>query len=75
MKQVIEGSVNKALKELSFQNVQTKNAFEDLVKTKVDPNIRKAKDLDSDIEAMRTQIELFKISVTKAESFDQIITE
>jgi hypothetical protein len=75
MKQVIEGSVNKALKELSVQNVQTKNAFEDLVKTKVDPNIRKAKDLDSDIEAMRTQIELFKISVTKAESFDQIITE
>ena len=75
MKQVIEGSVNKALKELSVQNVQTKNAFEDLVKTKVDPNIRKVKDLDSDIEAMRTQIELFKISVTKAESFDQIITE
>ena len=56
MKQVIEGSVNKALKELSVQNVQTKNAFEDLVKTKVDPNIRKAKDLDSDIESMRTQI-------------------
>ena len=75
MKQVIEGSVNKALKELSVQNVQTKNAFEDLVKTKVDPNIRKAKDLDSDIEAMRTQIELFKIPITKAESFDQIIKE
>ena len=70
MKQVIEGSINKALKEFQIQNVQAKSAFDELVKTKVNPNIAKTKDLDDDIDAIRTQIELFKVKFAKTDGFD-----
>lgn len=41
MKQAIEGSINKAIKELQKENVQAKSAFDELVKSKVNPILEK----------------------------------